>query len=73
MGYYDENGEIYICDRIIETIRVDGLMVYPIEIENILQNHPAVCEVAVVAIHNDIVNERPFAFVSKVPGAEVHN
>ncbi|KAL6257671.1 hypothetical protein P5V15_011250 [Pogonomyrmex californicus] len=71
LGYYDEDGELYICDRITETIRVDGFMVYPTEIENILQDHPAIREVAVVRIRDDINEERPIAFVSKFPDLEV--
>lgn len=70
-GYYDENGEVYICDRIVDTIRVRGFMVYPIEIEDVLLRHPAVREVAVVRMDNDTVDECPIAFVSKIPGTEL--
>lgn len=38
MGCYNEDGEIYICDRIMNIIRINGLIVYPIEIENVLRN-----------------------------------
>ncbi|XP_011877564.1 PREDICTED: probable 4-coumarate--CoA ligase 3 [Vollenhovia emeryi] len=70
-GYYDEDGEIFIRDRIMDTIRINGLMVYPAEIENVLHKHPALREVVVVGIPDDIVEEYPFAFVSKASGAEV--
>lgn len=72
MGYYEEDGKIYICDRIVNTVRIRGYMVYPTEIENVLYSHPAVSEVAVVTIHDNI-EERPIAFVAKVPDAEVRN
>ncbi|XP_019697686.2 luciferin 4-monooxygenase [Harpegnathos saltator] len=71
LGYYDKDGEIYICDRIKEVIKVRGCFVFPTEIENILQSHPAVYEVAVVRLHSDIDDEHPLAFVTKVPGKEV--
>lgn len=73
MGYYDEDGKIYVCDRIMNTARVNGFIIYLTEIENVLQSHPAVFEVAVVSVLDDNVDERPFAFVSKIPDAEVRN
>jgi acyl-CoA synthetase (AMP-forming)/AMP-acid ligase II len=49
-GYFDEEGYIYICDRLKDMIVLAGENVYPAEIENILSAHPAVAEVAVIGI-----------------------
>ncbi|KAL6257670.1 hypothetical protein P5V15_011248 [Pogonomyrmex californicus] len=64
LGYYDEDGELFVCDRITEAIRFLGHMIYPAEIEKVLQTHPAVREVAIVRLQNDIFEECPLAFVS---------
>lgn len=71
LGYYDENGEIYICDRIKEVIKFRGCFIYPTEIESVLQSHPAVHEAAVVRMHSDEDDEHPVAFVSKMSGRQV--
>ncbi len=49
-GYFDEDGYIYICDRIKDMICYAGENIYPAEIENILYAHPAVAEVAVIGV-----------------------
>ncbi|XP_032691420.1 probable 4-coumarate--CoA ligase 3 [Odontomachus brunneus] len=71
LGYYDTDGEIYVCDRIKEIIKVRGCYVFPNEIESVLQSHPAVRKVAVVRVKNDLDDEHPLAFVTKIPGKEV--
>ncbi|MFB6939902.1 long-chain-fatty-acid--CoA ligase [Streptomyces sp. NPDC056237] len=47
-GYLDEDGYLYLCDRIKDTIIVAGENVYPGEVEEALGKHPAVAEVAVI-------------------------
>lgn len=47
-GYLDEDGYLYIRDRINDTIIVAGQNIYPVEVENALAGHPAVADVAVV-------------------------
>jgi acyl-CoA synthetase (AMP-forming)/AMP-acid ligase II len=50
MGYYDEKGYIFIADRKNDMIISGGENVYPREIEEVLYQHPAVLEVAVIGI-----------------------
>jgi acyl-CoA synthetase (AMP-forming)/AMP-acid ligase II len=50
MGYYDEQGYIFIADRKNDMIISGGENVYPREIEEVLYQHPAVLEVAVIGI-----------------------
>jgi acyl-CoA synthetase (AMP-forming)/AMP-acid ligase II len=52
-GYLDEDGYLYLCDRIDDTIIVAGQNVYPAEVENALGNHPAVADVAVIGVPHE--------------------
>ncbi|XP_011160940.2 4-coumarate--CoA ligase 1 [Solenopsis invicta] len=71
IGYVDEDGELFIVDRIKELIKYRGYQVSPGEIENVLHSHPAVLEVAVIGVPHAIDDEHPLAFVSKQPHAKV--
>ncbi|XP_058799253.1 uncharacterized protein LOC131668820 [Phymastichus coffea] len=62
-GYFDENGEITITDRMKDVIKYRNYQISPGELEEVLLSHPAVIEVAVVPIPHEIDNERPIAFV----------
>ncbi|XP_017763750.1 PREDICTED: 4-coumarate--CoA ligase 1-like [Eufriesea mexicana] len=71
LGYYNEKEEFFIVDRLKEIIKYRGHQTTPNIIENLLQTHPAVLEVAVVGIPHRTDDEHPVAFVSKVPNKEV--
>ena len=49
-GYIDEEGYLFICDRIKDMICYAGENVYPAEVENVLHEHPAVAEVGVIGV-----------------------
>ncbi|MCD6319407.1 MAG: acyl--CoA ligase, partial [Candidatus Desulfofervidaceae bacterium] len=57
LGYIDESGFLHITGRKKEVIIVGGLNVYANEVEFILQEHPAVAEVAVVGVPDGIRGE----------------
>ncbi|KMS72373.1 long-chain fatty acid--CoA ligase [Streptomyces viridochromogenes] len=70
-GYLDEDGYLYICDRVNDMIIVAGENVYPTEIENALTQHPAVADAAVVGVAHDRWGESVHARVVAVPGRQV--
>jgi fatty-acyl-CoA synthase len=70
-GYLDENGYLFLCDRINDTIIVAGQNIYPAEIEKVLVTHPAVAEVAVIGIPDERWGEQVQACVVLEPGAAV--
>ncbi|XP_076286175.1 uncharacterized protein LOC143211923 [Lasioglossum baleicum] len=70
-AYYNEKGELFIVDRIKEILKYRGYQISPSEIENLLQTHPGVLEVAVVGIPHPTDDEHPVAFVRKMPDKEV--
>ncbi|XP_048510853.1 4-coumarate--CoA ligase 1-like [Athalia rosae] len=67
LGYYDEDGEVFIVDRLKELIKYRGFHVSPFEIETILSSHPGVADVAVVGMPHPVDDEHPLAFVVRAP------
>ena len=63
MGYYDQQGYIYIIDRKKDMIITGGENVYPREIEEVLYKHPAVSEATVFGIPDELWIERVHAIV----------
>jgi long-chain acyl-CoA synthetase len=65
----DEEGYIYLLDRMRDSLMVGGFSVYPWEIESVLAEHPDVTEAAVVGRPDYALGEIPVAFVSLRDGA----
>ena len=57
IGRMDEDGFFYIVDRLKDMINVSGFKVYPAEVENIIYQHPAVAEVAVYGVLDQMKGE----------------
>ncbi len=71
IGYVDEDGFMFIVDRIKELIKYKGLQVAPAELEAVLVTHPAVADVAVIGVPDEEAGEVPKAFVVlKSPASE---
>jgi long-chain acyl-CoA synthetase len=70
IGYLDEAGYLYLCDRKSDMIISGGVNIYPAEIESELSCHPAVADVAVFGIPHDEWGEEIKAVVQLVPGAQ---
>ncbi|XP_062537188.1 uncharacterized protein LOC134205685 [Armigeres subalbatus] len=71
IGYYDEDEDFFIVDRIKELIKYKGFQVPPAELEAVLMKHPKVKDAAVIGIADERVGELATAFVVKEPGKEV--
>lgn len=70
-GYMDENGLLYIVDRMKDMIVSGGENVYSGEVENALSHHPAVMQCAVIGVPDERWGERVHAIVSVRPGHSV--
>ena len=70
VGYVDEEGYIFITDRIKDMIIKGGYNIYPSEIEGYIETHPGVAEVSVIGIPDQKYGEEIMAFVVKQPGQE---
>ncbi len=71
IGKVDDDGYFYIVDRMKQMIIRGGLNVYPREIEEVLYEHPAVAEAAVVGIPHDTLGEEVGAAVALKSGRHV--
>jgi long-chain acyl-CoA synthetase len=69
LGYRDEDGFFYIVDRKKDLVIRGGFNVYPREIEEVLHEHPAVMEAAVIGRPDDRLGEEVVAFIALRPGA----
>lgn len=69
-GYMDEDGYIYIQDRIKDMIISGGENVYPAEVESAICDHPAVAEAAVIGVPDGKWGEAVKAVVALRPGHE---
>ncbi len=71
VGYLDEEGYLFICDRKIDLIICGGVNVYPAEIEHVLVQHPNVADCAVFGVPDSLMGESVHAIVQPMPGIEV--
>jgi acyl-CoA synthetase (AMP-forming)/AMP-acid ligase II len=70
VGWIDDAGWVYLCDRRSNMIISGGVNVYPAEIEQVLIAHPAVADVGVFGIPDDEWGETVKAAVELAPGRE---
>jgi acyl-CoA synthetase (AMP-forming)/AMP-acid ligase II len=67
----DEEGFIYIQDRIKDMIVSGGENIYPKEVENVLFDHPGVADAAVIGIPDEKYGEAILAFVQSRDGKDI--
>ncbi|WP_133912037.1 4-coumarate--CoA ligase family protein [Streptomyces sp. NBC_00582] len=67
IGRVDDDGWLFVVDRVKELIKYKGFQVAPAELEALLLTHPAVADAAVIGVYNDEGNEVPHAFVVRQP------
>jgi long-chain acyl-CoA synthetase len=69
LAYMDKDGYFFIVDRKKDLVIRGGYNVYPREIEEVLFEHPAVAEAAVIGKPDEKLGEEVLAFVALKPGA----
>jgi len=70
-GYMDEEGYVYLVDRVKDMIISGGENVYSMEVENVIAQHPSVSQCAVIGIPSEQWGETVHAFVIPKQGASV--
>jgi long-chain acyl-CoA synthetase len=69
VGHLDEDGFLFVTDRVKDMIVAGGVNIYPAEIEKVLVEHPDVADAAVIGIPEPDFGEQPLAFVVPRPAA----
>ncbi len=70
-GYRDEEGFIYLKDRMKDMVVSGGENIYPVEVENALASHEAIADVAVIGVPDDKYGEALLAFVVLKPDSSL--
>lgn len=68
LGYQDEDGYLFLVDRKKDLIKTSGYQVWPREIEEVISSHPAVAEVGVVGLPDQMRGEIVKAWIVLRPG-----
>ncbi len=71
MARRDDDGYLYVVDRLKDMIVTGGFNVFPREVEDVLSAHPAVALAAVIGVPDETLGESVKALVVRKPGAEV--
>ena len=71
VGYLDDDGYLYVVDRVKELIKYKGLQVAPAELEAVLLSHPLVNDAAVIPTPDEEAGEVPKAYVVAKDGANL--
>ncbi len=70
MARIDEDGYIFVVDRKKDMIIVNGMNIYPREIEEVLYQHPKVLEAAVIGLPDELHGELPVAYIALKEGQQ---
>ena len=65
IGYFDEDGDLFVTGRVDDMMISGGENVMPVEIESVLSLHPGVAEVAVAGLPDERLGQRITAFVTR--------
>ena len=71
LGYWDDEGFIFLSGRAKDFLKRGGEMIAPEEVEQIIMSHPSVDEAAIIGIQDIEWGERVRAIVVRKPGAEL--
>ncbi|TKW18306.1 hypothetical protein SEVIR_5G422500v4 [Setaria viridis] len=69
--YFNEDGFLYIVDRLKELIKYKGYQVPPAELEHILNSHSDIMDAAVIPYPDEDVGQLPMAFIVRKPGSNL--
>ena len=70
LGYVDDDGYLYFVDRLKDIVRRGGENISGLEVEAVLREHPAVGDVAVVALPDPVLGERVAVLVIPAAGSD---
>mmetsp|Transcript_230 Transcript_230/g.521 ORF Transcript_230/g.521 Transcript_230/m.521 type:complete len:538 (+) Transcript_230:61-1674(+) len=68
VGYVDKDNFLYISDRMIDMVVSGGVNIYPAQVEEVLNGHPAIEDIAVFGVPDEEYGERVHAAIKFAPG-----
>jgi len=71
LGYFDEEGFLFVAGRKKDMVKSGGISIYPLEIESVMYSHPDILEAAVIGVPDPEWGEAVKAVVVLKPGAEM--
>jgi fatty-acyl-CoA synthase len=71
LGYFDEEGYLFVSGRKKDMVKSGGISIYPLEIESVIYSHPEVLEAAVIGLPDPEWGEALKAVVVLKPGARL--
>jgi long-chain acyl-CoA synthetase len=69
VGFLDSSGDLFLVDRLKELVIVSGFNVYPVEVEDVIEEVDGVVDVAVIGVDDPATGEAVVAYV-RAPGAD---
>ena len=71
LGYFDEEGFLFVVGRKKDMVKSGGISIYPLEIESVIYSHPAILEAAVIGVPDAEWGEAAKAIVVVKPDANI--
>nr|QTO31277.1 4-coumarate-CoA ligase [Ocimum kilimandscharicum] len=69
--YFDQEGYLYVIDRLKEVVKYKGFQIAPADLEAVLMSHPEVADAAVTGVRDEEAGEIPVAFVVPKEGTSL--